>query len=319
MSNLKVSVLIPSYNHENFISDAVKSTLGLDYENLEVIILDDFSTDKTYEILKLFDGKNNIKIFRNNKNYGRTYTYRRLLYELSSGDWVIMLDGDDYFIKSNFLKRAVEIIKKHPNLVAVCGGYIKSFNGKKIIRKPPEEKFFEDGLEVSLLYPDIIYAHGAVLYNRKKAIEINSYRAGIMSDDLESHLRLFARGGVYFIDEIVYLWRVHGKNETVVCGYKRYIENIKMMVNMVSDDLKLLRSDKEREIDKWKKRCFFKLYRIAVFVYGVDERIKISKMISDLKSFFDLRYFLPYFILIMIYLIFPLRFLKKFGLLMRNR
>ncbi len=61
--------------------------------------------------------------------------------------------------------------------------------------KIPNERYFSDGLEISLMYPDIVYAHGAVLYKRDKALEIDSYRAGIVSDDLETHLRLFSCGG----------------------------------------------------------------------------------------------------------------------------
>ena len=67
----KISVLIPTYNVELYIKEAVESILNQTYNNLEIIIVDDASTDNTYQILEqLSKTDDRIRLFRNNVNFG---------------------------------------------------------------------------------------------------------------------------------------------------------------------------------------------------------------------------------------------------------
>lgn len=289
----KVSVMIPVYNQEKFIYDAINSALNIKYDNLEIVVLDDFSSDNSYNIAKEFEKKSDkIKVYRNDKNLGRKETYRRLLYELATGDWVIMLDGDDYFLETDFIKKAVDEINKNKKIVAFLGGYIKSEERIKI-KKIPERKIL-NGIDVTLKYPDIIYSHGAVLYNRKIARDIDSYRLGIMSDDLESHLRLFLYGDVCFIDEVVYVWRVNSRSETARKGYEYYLDNIKSMIVSVYSYATSIYPDKRIDFDIWKRRAFTKLFIIAVSVYAKKEGIGLKKLTSDAndRNFLTIKDFL---------------------------
>ncbi|MEF3279757.1 MAG: glycosyltransferase [Elusimicrobiota bacterium] len=302
-----ISIMIPAYNQEKYISKAIISAIEIEYENIEIVVLDDCSTDKTYFIAKELQQKySKLKVFRNEKNIGRNGTYRRLLYELAQGDWVIMLDGDDYFFKSNFLSKAIEVIKKNNNIVAVLGGYFKDEEGKLFLRLP-EEKIMT-GIEVFFKFPDIVYSHGAVLYNRKIAIDINSYRLNIMSDDLESHLRLFLKGKVAFINEPVYVWRIHKFNETVLSGYDKYLDNLKKMIDSVFHYGIELMPEKKAEIEKWRKKVFLKLYVIALSVYAKNEGVPVSKILSEIKEYFNFRYF---FLSGLIWAVFAYVFLPK--------
>lgn len=88
----KVSILIPCYNSESFVQETLNSCLNQTYSNIEVVFVDDGSTDKSFEIA-LKNKSSNIKVFRQ-ENLGacaaRNYAFRK-----SSGDYVIYLDADD--------------------------------------------------------------------------------------------------------------------------------------------------------------------------------------------------------------------------------
>lgn len=318
---LYFSILIPAYNSKDYIAYTISSALKQKYDNVEIVVLDDFSDDGTWDVIQSFYNKlddfnkTKVRIFRNSENIGRTLTYRKLLYDLARGKWVLMMDGDDYFVESNFFKKAKELIKKYPQMVALAGGYIKKKGNLEKV-KIPEERYFPDGINVSLSYPDIIYAHGAVLYRRDIALSIDGYRAGIISDDLETHLRLFSCGGVYFVNEVVYVWRIHGQNQTSSINYEVYTSNIKKMISMVSEWLSVNRKDKINEITGWKNKCFLKLYRISLFEYSLVEKISLFKIMKDIRDFFDFFNFIKSGLALLIpcYLILPsflIRSLKK--------
>ena len=90
-----VSVIMSVYNAEKTLEHSVRSILSQTYENIEFLILDDFSTDRTKEILKKLDLENeNIKLYQNNKNLGLTKSLN-ILIEKSKGKYIARQDADD--------------------------------------------------------------------------------------------------------------------------------------------------------------------------------------------------------------------------------
>src|SRR5258708_1226983 len=120
-SNPTVSILIPTYNQEKFIDTCVTSALNQTYDNLEVIVIDDASDDPPRGVVGRALADPRLRYERNATNIGRVSNYRRLLCELASGDWVLMLDGDDYFINPEYVADAVELALSAPDVVLVFG------------------------------------------------------------------------------------------------------------------------------------------------------------------------------------------------------
>jgi glycosyltransferase involved in cell wall biosynthesis len=102
MNNPLVTVCIPTYNHGIYLEQALDSVLCQTYSNLEIIIVDNYSTDNTDEVLVKFDDSR-IKIYKNN-NYGSIAVSRNLAVNKSSGEWVAFLDSDDWW-KENKLEK----------------------------------------------------------------------------------------------------------------------------------------------------------------------------------------------------------------------
>lgn len=90
---IKVSVITPTYNDEKYIRQTINSVLSQTHVNLELIIIDDCSSDDTVNIVKSFHDKR-IVLIENGKNQGAAYS-RNIGIKLSSGDYIAFLDGDD--------------------------------------------------------------------------------------------------------------------------------------------------------------------------------------------------------------------------------
>src|SRR5260221_12220127 len=100
----KVSILIPCYNAERWIAQAIQSALDQTYANCEVIVADDGSFDRSLKIIRSFGER---ICCESGPNRGGNPTRNRLL-ELAHGDWVQYLDADDYLLPDK-VARQVEI------------------------------------------------------------------------------------------------------------------------------------------------------------------------------------------------------------------
>ena len=115
MEDPKVSVLIPSYNQESVIEQTVMSALTQNYDNLEVVVSDDASSDRTPQILRGIQRRypNRLKIFLHQKNLGVTENHTRGLLECQ-GEFIAFQDGDDLFLPGK-IKKQVEFMQNHPD------------------------------------------------------------------------------------------------------------------------------------------------------------------------------------------------------------
>lgn len=97
---MNISVIIPTYNSEETIQRALNSVVVQTFAPSEIIVVDDCSVDKTYEILDRFrlenSGKNNIRLFKNSQNSGPAHTRNKGIQE-ATGDWIAFLDADDFW------------------------------------------------------------------------------------------------------------------------------------------------------------------------------------------------------------------------------
>lgn len=109
MINPVVSVIIPAYNTEAYIAQAIESALGQTLKNIEVIVVDDASTDKTLEIVQRFQDQR-LRIIINSENMGAGGTRNQAL-QNSQGEWIAVLDSDDWYAPER-LETLVNIAEK---------------------------------------------------------------------------------------------------------------------------------------------------------------------------------------------------------------
>lgn len=121
-----VSILVAIYNKEMEISQCIKSLINQTYDNLEIILVNDGSTDSTKEICEKFSKKDNRLKIINKKNEGLEMA-RRTGLEHATGEYVMFVDGDDWLPK-NAVEVLLNVIKKEN--ADVCFG-----KGKRVIDK----------------------------------------------------------------------------------------------------------------------------------------------------------------------------------------
>lgn len=99
-----ISVIMPSYNTASYIAETVQSVLAQTYQNWELIIVDDCSTDDTDEVIKPFLADDRIRYFKNEKNSGAAVSRNRALRE-AKGKWIAFLDSDDLWMPEKLEKQ----------------------------------------------------------------------------------------------------------------------------------------------------------------------------------------------------------------------
>ena len=222
----KVSILIPTFNQAEFIACAVSSALAQMYPNLEVVVGDDASTDHTQSALASFTDSR-LRVFRNERNLGRVGNYRRLLHEHATGDYVVNLDGDDYYTDVEFIAKAVGALSKNADVVVVSARVLtRTSNGERISRGPGYCSL--SGLEVLRRMPakELHLMHLACVYRRRPAIELDFYRSSAISSDWESLYRLAVKGRVLFFPDVVGVWRIHSVNESQSVDLVKHLDNL---------------------------------------------------------------------------------------------
>jgi glycosyltransferase involved in cell wall biosynthesis len=129
IEDILVSVIIPTYNVERFISSAVNSILEQSHKKLEIIVVDDGSIDKTYEILKKLQSTDSrLKIYRNETNLGIVSTLNYAL-TLAQGEYIVRMDGDD-LCANDRIQRKLKYLFENPDIDIVgCDIYSIDENG----------------------------------------------------------------------------------------------------------------------------------------------------------------------------------------------
>lgn len=106
-----ISVIMPSYNTAYYIAETVQSVLAQTYQNWELIIVDDCSTDDTDEVIKPFLADGRIRYFKNEKNSGAAVSRNRALRE-AKGKWIAFLDSDDLWLPEK-LEKQIAFMKEN--------------------------------------------------------------------------------------------------------------------------------------------------------------------------------------------------------------
>ena len=253
-----VTVLIPTYNQAAYIGAAIASALSQDHPNLEVIVADDASTDHTAGIVASFHDAR-LRYEPSQRNLGRAANYRRGLYELARGEWVLNLDGDDFLVDPSFIRAALAAVNDSVTLVAadrhVADSDAAPPGGSpcSALSVSPE---YLDGTQyvLSLPRPRFHIHHLAALYRRRDALPIDFYRADIVSCDYESIYRLLLGRRLVHLPCRVAVWRRHAGNASRAHGAEQTIQNYQLFQGVRDFAVQRLGASAAPLFDAWLQR-----------------------------------------------------------------
>jgi len=185
----KVSVLIPAYNAGRWITEAVESALQQRQGDIEVIVVDDGSTDGTFAELKAFGDRIFVEY---GPNRGATVARNRLL-ELASGDWIQYLDADDYLLPSKIVGQLAEI-ERDPGVDFIYGPVTVEWHSQSgfttglLVIPPPHDPW----AQLALWH---LPQTGAPLFRRQALLDVGGWREEQpCCQEHELYLRLLMSG-----------------------------------------------------------------------------------------------------------------------------
>ena len=245
-----ISVIIPTYNYAHYITEAINSVLQQTYPvaNIEIVVVDDGSTDDTKTILQPFID-NNIVRYLYQENQGKASATKYAI-ESSTGKYIFNLDADDYFFPDK-IKRSVEIFETYPDIVHVASPatFVNQHNEIKKVEQIPED-MLETPLNGNVLlhrfYDNFMLFGGGSTYSARASVlkQIAVPLDVDMFIDEFLILAILMRGKSFFFRQSLSVWRDHTTNYSNATGVKeKDIAKEMRLVNSSSAILKYIESN----------------------------------------------------------------------------
>ena len=202
-----VTVYITNFNYGSYIKDAIESVLNQSFKDIELIIIDDGSSDNSKEIIESYMQLNYVRvIFQKNKGLNIT---NNIAMRLARGKYLVRLDADDYFRK-DAIQKMCQKLESDPKLGLVFPDYFLIDSLGDVIAKEQRHAFDKD---VSLLDQP---AHGACTMIRRSFLEkLGGYNESFSCQDgYDIWIRFIAKYRVANINEPLFYYRQHNSNLT---------------------------------------------------------------------------------------------------------
>lgn len=207
---IPVSIVMPNYNGELYLREAIESVLNQTFSDFEFIIVDDASTDNSREIIAEYaELDNRIKVIHNSVNQYVNRTANIGL-EAASGKYYARIDSDDICLP-NRIKRQFEFMESNPDIV-ICGSYCHIINKQGDIISNKTFPIYDTEIKKALWRRTPIQ-HSCLFGRREIIVNNGKYKAtDTPSEDLEMLIRLGSQYKFANIPEFLVKYRVHGNN-----------------------------------------------------------------------------------------------------------
>jgi len=167
----QVSIHMCTYNRAHFIPQAIDSVLSQTFQDWELLILDDQSTDNSEEVISQYKDSR-IRYIKNPENLGITKNRNKAL-SLSTGKYVAVLDSDDYWTDNTKLAKQVDFLNSHPDYTLV-GTNMTIINENGLVIKKVNYPTHNFVLKNLLLLKNF-FCHSTVLYRKQVVLDLGSY------------------------------------------------------------------------------------------------------------------------------------------------
>lgn len=211
-----LSVILPAYNAEKYIKEAIDSILNQTFADFELLICDDCSTDYSREIINTYKVDKRVKIIENKLNKGKNASVNSLL-KLCKGKYLTIHDADDISHASRF-ERQISFLENNADYV-LCGTSFFSFNEKGYYLST---EIMDSGYEyIKLKIQSKSCFHGPTILFKKEIIEPlgGLYRIMKMGEDIDFTMRVAERFKCDNISTPLYAYRICSSSVTKTLNY----------------------------------------------------------------------------------------------------
>lgn len=214
-----VSIAMITYNHERFIANAIDSVLTQDYHNIEIIISDDLSTDKTIEIINKYTEQyfDKIKLLTAEKNVGAAANWFKCV-SACTGKYVIGLSGDDEFYPDILFKQATIMENDSDIAMSYTDAAVVDFLTQKVLYKLSDKTPHLSGNITTALINSLYYSP-TIMFCKNLLPKENIFKNIRHGADLAFYKELMIlsapNGKLVYLPEVLYKYQKHDMNITV--------------------------------------------------------------------------------------------------------
>ena len=293
-----VSILLPTYNSGKYLDDCLKSVVNQSYKNIELVIIDNNSTDNTQEIFKKY--KNFLKI--NFFNHKTKNLAEALNFGINncSGEYIARMDSDD-FMRKHRISKQLKFLVKNKSYFFV-GTNVLRFKGKYFFFNKPFDIFYDDeDLKLNLLFQSS-FIHPTIMFNKKMIQKNNLFYKNSMSEceDYDLWIRMLTKTKFKNLSYFGLFYRVHENSASLKKRNKldNYFSNLNFSllrdfdIDMSQHDFELHKKISELKIYKTDDFDILNTFYIN-FLLKIKNNRKINKIFNEnkIKYFLSKKYF----------------------------
>lgn len=211
------SIIIPLFNKENFVPKTIKSVLDQSFQDFELLIVNDFSTDQSVNVIENIEDSR-IKIIHHEKNKGLSAT-RNTGIKNAKSDYIVFLDADDYW-KNTFLETIFNLIKDYPQAQIFATAYTEVFPNNQLIAPKINNEDLQK--ESSYLISDFfksnlnqpLYNHSSVCYHKTVFDTIGNFDETItFAEDVDFNIRVNLHFKLAYANSVQSFYTIFSENQ----------------------------------------------------------------------------------------------------------
>ena len=214
-----VTVIIPSYNHAQYIQTAIESVFAQTYSNIELIVNDDGSVDGTHDVLEKYSGYSNVRIIQNKGNRGQGYVLNESI-AIASGEFISILPSDDWYLPDKTALQVRKFQESQPDVCVVYGS--GSFYDELKQKLVPAQLNFYKGDVLERMVLEQNFVHPVTPMFRKKCFEKVRFDESYRAEGEGLFIRLSRYCKFDFVTQSVGVMRTHnyntGANVDLMCS-----------------------------------------------------------------------------------------------------
>ncbi len=283
-----LSIIVPVYNVEEYLERCVKSILAQTYKNIEVILIDNGSTDESGKICDRM-AQSDARVIVYHKPHGNISTARNKGLELAQGQWIGFVDSDDW-IEADMYQCMLEKLQKEQAQMVVCGFCKENISGTKKItndKRISKSSFTgEKALEYAFIR-DSYRNFCAYVWNKvfcAELLEGQKFDEEIQScEDVEYFARVTANGKkVCYVDNVLYHYTEREDSSWKVYRYEKRMTVLKAYENIIA----LLEEKKYKKATLYVKRFYaYHASLLMEFVIENQETDRYEEVKTHMKKY----------------------------------
>lgn len=268
----KVSVVMPAYNAEKYVAEAIESILSQTFQDFEFIIIDDSSTDETWSIIQKYSKLNSrIRPYKNESNLKLSKTLNRGI-DLASGTYIARMDADDISTVAR-LEKQCNYMEQHPD-VGIVGGAMEIMNvdGKTIGKR--SYRLTDEQIRKKI-YRYSPFCHPAIMIRSSILKSAGTYD-GIWNpaEDYELYFRIGKYSQFANLQDVLLRYRIIPKSMTTGSTSKMYWKTV---------EIRRKYSDQGPYTMKWSDKVYGALQMLAMYIIPPSWKIRLFNVIRNDK------------------------------------